>query len=208
MEPPRAWPVPMAVDRLKRRLSAGLGTRRSRVARVRPGTPPGTLVAAGAPTPARISVLAYNREGATERPDAGVDDALPAAAPGGGCFGVVREGIRQGRGRVREVGADYLAYLLIDSVVDAYFPVIEQFGERIQHLESAAIDDPSPIVLVQMQRLRHQLLTLRRALWPMREEIGILQSQESDLVAPETRLYPRDVYDHAVQALEIVVSLR
>ena len=73
----------MAVDRLKRRLSAGLGTRRSRVARVRPGAPPGTLVAAGAPTPARISVLAYNREGATERPDVGVDDALAAVVPGG-----------------------------------------------------------------------------------------------------------------------------
>src|SRR6266478_5815822 len=261
----------MAVDRLKRRLSAGLGTRRSRVARVRPGAPPGTLVAAGAPTPAHISVLAYNREGATERPDVGVDDALAAVAPGGvtwinvdglgdpgvlarlverydkhmfvvlrtmrladgevadeqvslffgagwlitvqerpdgDCFGLVREAIRQGRGRVREAGADYLAYLLIDSVVDAYFPVIEQFGERIQHLESAAIDDPNPIVLVQMQRLRHQLLTLRRAVWPMREEIGILQREESDLVAPETRIFLRDVYDHAVQALEIVESLR
>jgi len=128
--------------------------------------------------------------------------------PDGDCFGVVREAIRQGRGRVREAGADYLAYLLIDSVVDAYFPVIEQFGERIQHLESAAIDDPSPIVLVQMQHLRHQLLTLRRAVWPMREEIGILQREESDLVAPETRIFLRDVYDHAVQALEIVESLR
>src|SRR2546421_9004960 len=83
MEPPGAWPVPMAVDRLKRRLSAGLGTRRSRVARVRPGTPPGTLIAAGVPTPARISVLAYNREGATERRDVTVDDALVLTAPGG-----------------------------------------------------------------------------------------------------------------------------
>src|SRR6266446_1979920 len=282
MEPPGAWPVPMAVDRLKRRLSAGLGTRRSRMARVRPGAPPGTLVAAGAPTPARISVLAYNREGATERPDVGVDDALAAGAPGGvtwinvdglGDPGLLaRLGERFGLhplaledvlnvpqrpkverydkhmfvvlrtmrladgevadeqvslffgagwlitvqerpdgdcfGLVREAGADYLAYLLIDSVVDAYFPVIGQFGERIQHLESAAIDDPSPIVLVQMQRLRHQLLTLRRAVWPMREEIGILQREESDLVAPETRIFLRDVYDHAVQALEIVESLR
>src|SRR5438067_1242728 len=97
--------------------------------------------------------------------------------PDGDCFGFVREAIRQGRGRVREAGTDYLAYLIIDSVVDAYFPVIEQFGERIQHLESAAIDDPNPIVLVQMQRLRHQLLTLRRAVWPMRGEIGILQPE-------------------------------
>src|SRR5438128_12257136 len=73
----------MADERLKRRLSAGLGTRRQRVARVRPGTPPGTLVAAGPPMPAHVSVLAYNRESATERRDVGVDDALAAVSPGG-----------------------------------------------------------------------------------------------------------------------------
>jgi magnesium transporter len=279
--------------RLKRRLSAGLGTRRHRVTRVKPGTPPGTLIVAGTPTPARVSVLAYNRDGATERHDITVDGALAVTAPGGvtwinvdglgdtqtllrlgerfglhplaledvlnvgqrpkverydkhifvvmrtmrivageiieeqvslffgagwlitvqerpdgDCFGAVREAIRQDRGRVREAGADYLAYLLIDSVVDAYFPVIEQFGERIQHLETAAIDDPSPMVLVQMQRVRHQLLTLRRAVWPMREEVLVLQREESELVTAETRLFLRDVYDHAVQALEIVESLR
>jgi magnesium transporter len=279
--------------RLTRRLSAGLGRRRHRAARVTPGTPPGTLIVAGVPTPARISVLAYNREGATERRDVTVDDALAVSTPGGvtwinvdglgdaetltrlgerfglhplaledvlnvgqrpkverydkhlfvvthtmriaagevieeqvslffgagwlitvqerpdgDCFGAVREAIRQGRGRVRDAGADYLAYLLVDSVVDAYFPVIEQFGERLQHLESAAIDDPSPIVLVQMQRMRHQLLTLRRAVWPMREEVTVLQRDESQLVTAETRLFLRDVYDHAVQALEIVESLR
>src|SRR5882762_3854778 len=244
MEPPGAWPVPMAVDRLKRRLSAGLGTRRSRVARVRPGTPPGTLVAAG--VLARLGerfglhplaledVLNVPQRPKVERFDKHMFVVLRTMRladgevaeeqvslffgagwlitvqerPDGDCFGVVREAIRQGRGRVREAGADYLAYLLIDSVVDAYFPVIEQFGERLQHLESAAIDDPNPIVLVQMQRLRHQLLTLRRAVWPTREEIGILQREESDLVAPETRIFLRDVYDHAVQALEIVESLR
>ena len=279
--------------RLKRRLSAGLGTRRHRGARVKPGTPPGTLIVTGVPAPARISVLAYNREGATERRDVTVDDALALTAPGGvtwinvdglgdtqtltrlgerfglhplaledvldvgqrpkverydkylfivmrtmrlvdgdvveeqvstffgpgwlitvqerpdgDCFGPVREAIRQGRGRVREAGADYLAYVLLDSVVDAYFPVIEHFGERLQALESAAIDDPTPIVLVQLQRLRHQLLALRRAVWPMREEVGILQREESELVTAETRLFLRDVYDHAVQGLEIVESLR
>jgi magnesium transporter len=279
--------------RPRRRLSAGLGMRRQRVARLKPGTPPGTLLVAGTPTPARISVLAYNREGATERRDVSVDDAVAAVAPGGvlwinidglgdtdtltrlgerfglhqlaledvlnvgqrpkverydkhmfvvmhtmriaegevaeeqvsvffgtgwlitfqerpdgDCFGAVRDAIRQGRGRVRDAGADYLAYLLMDSVVDAYFPVIEQFGERIQHLESAAIDDPNEVVLVQMQRVRHQLLTLRRAVWPMREEVVVLQRDESQLITAETRLFLRDVYDHAVQALEIVESLR
>src|SRR5438445_12226233 len=73
----------MADGRLKRRLSAGLGTRRHRVARVRPGTQLGTLVAAGTPAPARVSVIAYNREGATERRDVTIDDGLAALAPGG-----------------------------------------------------------------------------------------------------------------------------
>jgi magnesium transporter len=86
--------------------------------------------------------------------------------------------------------------------------VIEQLGERMQNLETAAIDDPRDIVLVQMQRLRHQLLALRRAVWPMREEVGILLREESELVTAETRIFLRDVYDHAVQALEIVESLR
>src|SRR6267143_1333388 len=195
MEPPGAWPVPMAVDRLKRRLSAGLGTRRSRVARVRPGTPPGTLVAVapggvtwinvdglGDPgvlarlgerfglhplaledvfnVPQRPKVERFDKHmfivlrtirlAAGEVAEEQVSLFFGAGwlitvqeRPDGDCFGVVREAIRQGRGRVREAGADYLAYLLIDSVVDAYFPVIEQFGERIQHLESAAIDDPN-----------------------------------------------------------------
>jgi magnesium transporter len=279
--------------RLKRRLSAGLGTRRTRVRRAQPGLPPGTLVAAAAPAPPRLTVISWSRTGATEDRVAGVDEALAKVVPGnvtwinvdglgdtkvlarlgehfglhplaledvlnvgqrpkierydkhlfvvmrtmriaegeiveeqvslflgagwlvtiqerpdGDCFGPVRDAIRQGRGRVRDAGADYAAYLMIDAVVDAYFPVIEQLGERMQNLESAAIDDPSSLVLVQMQRLRHQLLTLRRTVWPMREEVGILAREESDLVTPETRIFLRDVYDHAVQALEIVESLR
>jgi magnesium transporter len=127
---------------------------------------------------------------------------------GGDCFGSVRAAIRQGRGRVRESGADYLAYLLLDSVVDAYFPVIETIAERMHDLESEAIESSANETLVHIQRVRRQLLSLRRAVWPMREEIGILQREESPLLAPETHIFLRDAYDHAIQALEIVESLR
>jgi magnesium transporter len=127
---------------------------------------------------------------------------------GGDAFGSVRDAIRQGRGRVREAGADYLAYLLIDAVVDAYFPVIEAMSERMQTLEARAVEEASSDVLVDILAVRHQLLTLRRAVWPMREEIGILQRDESPLVTAETRTFLRDVHDHAIQALEIVESLR
>jgi magnesium transporter len=127
---------------------------------------------------------------------------------GGDCFGSVRAAIRQGRGRVREAGADYLAYLLLDSVVDAYFPVIETIAERMHDLETEAIESSRNETLVHIQRVRRELLSLRRAVWPMREEIGILQREESPLIAPETHIFLRDAYDHAIQALEIVESLR
>jgi magnesium transporter len=126
----------------------------------------------------------------------------------GDCFGPVRDAIRAGRGKAREAGADYVGYLLLDAVVDAYFPVIEHFGELMHALESAAVEDRGASVLVEMQRARHELLALRRAVWPMREEVAILLRDESALITAETRVFLRDVYDHAVQALEIVESLR
>ena len=280
------------VARRKRMLST-LGARRRRVTRVRPGTPPGTLVASDTPAPSRVSVLTWTRTTASYEEVPSVDAALAKIAPGtitwinvdglgdvetlarlgerfglhplaledvlnvpqrpkverydkhmfvvmrtmrlaegamleeqvslffgadwlvtvqersdGDCFGAVRDAIRAGRGRARESAADYVAYLLLDAVVDAYFPVIEHFGERMQALETAALADPSEEVLVDMQRMRHELLALRRAVWPMREEIGILLREESTFIGAETRVFLRDVYDHTVQALEIVESLR
>ncbi|HUF94204.1 MAG TPA: magnesium/cobalt transporter CorA [Candidatus Limnocylindria bacterium] len=127
---------------------------------------------------------------------------------GGDCFTGVREAVRKGRGRVREAGADYLGYLLLDGVVDAYFPVIEELSDRMEHVESEALADPSADVLIRLQRLRHDLLAMRRAVWPMREEMAILQREETPVFTPETRVFLRDVYDHTVQALEIVESLR
>jgi magnesium transporter len=127
----------------------------------------------------------------------------------GDSFGPVREAIRQGRGRVREAGADYLAYLLIDAVMDAYFPVVDTLAERMHELEEEALQ-PSPAsdTLLRLTQLRHDLIGVRRAVWPMREEIAVLQREESALITAETRVFLRDVYDHAIQALEIVESLR
>jgi magnesium transporter len=127
----------------------------------------------------------------------------------GDCFGPVREAIRQGRGRVREGGADYLVYLLVDSVVDAYFPVIDTLAERMHLLEEEALGSASAgTTLLGLTRLRHDLIAVRRAVWPMREVATVLQREDSPLISAETRVFLRDVYDHAVQALEIVESLR
>jgi magnesium transporter len=127
----------------------------------------------------------------------------------GDSFEAVREGIRQGRGRVRECGADYLAYLLVDAVVDAYFPVVDALAERMHALEEEALlPRAAEDTLLRLTHLRHDLLGVRRAVWPMREEIAVLQREESALITAETRVFLRDVYDHTIQALEIVESLR
>ena len=126
----------------------------------------------------------------------------------GDSFGPLREAIRQGRGRVREMGADYLAYLIVDAVVDAYFPVLDELGDRLHALEAEALTSTSDDTLVRLQWLRHDLVFVRRAVWPMREEAAALLRDESSLVSAETRVFLRDVYDHAVQAMELVETLR
>ena len=127
----------------------------------------------------------------------------------GDSFNAVRSALRHGRGRSREAGADYLAYLLVDAVVDAFFPVIEAISERMSQLEQNAVSvGAGTDCLIEIQQARHDLLTLRRAVWPVREEIGALVRDESGLVSAETRVFLRDAYDHAVQALELVESLR
>jgi magnesium transporter len=128
--------------------------------------------------------------------------------PDGDVFDPAREAIRQGRGHVREAGADYLAYLLIDAVVDGYFPPLETVSEAIETLQDEALVRPHPGTLWQIQRLRRDVLTLRRAVWPIREEIGVLQRDDTGLVSRETRVFLRDAYDHAVQALDMVESFR
>jgi magnesium transporter len=127
--------------------------------------------------------------------------------PGGDVFDPVRDAIRQSRGRVREAGADYLAYLLLDAVVDGLFPVLEAVSDRVETLEAETLE-ASPRALLALQHTRHTALTLRRAIWPTREAIGVLQREENPLIAGETRTFLRDSHDHAVQALELVEALR
>jgi magnesium transporter len=127
--------------------------------------------------------------------------------PGGDVFGPVRDAIRQARGRVREAGADYLAYLLLDAVVDGYFPVLEAVSDRVEALEAETLA-PSPPTLQALQHTRHTVLALRRAIWPTREAIGVLQREESPLISAETRVFLRDSHDHSVQALELVEAFR
>ena len=120
----------------------------------------------------------------------------------------VRERVASGKGRIRRLGADYLGYAIIDALVDNYFPVLERCGDRLEHLETQLLENPSPVVLSHLHELKKDLLQLRRTAWPQREVLNSLARSETTLIGAETRLFVRDGYDHAVQILDIVESYR
>lgn len=125
----------------------------------------------------------------------------------GDAFGQVRERIRSGKGKIRAMGSDYLAYGLIDSVVDGYFGVLERLGERIEDMEEEVVSSPSPETVRKIHRLKRETIVLRRALWPLREVVAALE-RESHLISESVTLYLRDVYDHTVQAIDTVETYR
>ncbi len=120
----------------------------------------------------------------------------------------LRERIRSGKGRLRASGADYLAYAIMDSVVDHYFLVLEHIGEQIETLEARVLERPDKELVGQIHQVRRDLISLRRATWPLREEIGVLLRQEHPLIDRETLPYLRDLYDHTIRVIETVESHR
>lgn len=126
----------------------------------------------------------------------------------GDCLDPVRKRIQSGRGRVRSAGPDYLAYALLDAVVDSYFPLLEAFGDRLEELEALVIGGRSRETPERLLRARSDLLTFRRAVWPLREALSTLYRDETDLILEETRVYLRDCYDHVVQVLDVVEAYR
>ncbi|MBK7642098.1 MAG: magnesium/cobalt transporter CorA [Planctomycetes bacterium] len=105
-------------------------------------------------------------------------------------------------------GADYLAYALIDAVVDGYFPVLEDLGERVEKLEEEALHRPVPLTLHGIHAMKGDLLLVRRAVWPMREAVHGLVRQERALITADTRLHLNDCYDHTVQVMDLAENYR
>lgn len=120
----------------------------------------------------------------------------------------VRERLRAGKGRIRGRGADYLAYAIIDAVVDSYFGVLEAVGDQVEALEEEAIEEPAPETMRQIHELRREMIIIRKSVWPVRDLMASLLRMESALVQEETRVFLRDVYDHAVQVIDTVENLR
>lgn len=124
------------------------------------------------------------------------------------CFGAVRDRIRTNKGIIRKQGADYLAYTLLDAIIDGFFPVLEEYGERIDELEDEVVVNPTRTTLEKIYKIRRELLTLRRAIWPQRDAINALIRDGSNLISSDVRIYLRDCYDHAVQVMDIVETYR
>jgi magnesium transporter len=123
-------------------------------------------------------------------------------------FKPVRDRLRGGKGRLRQSGADYLLYALVDAIVDQYFAVLEALGEKVEALQDLVVSDPKPETLQQIHALKRQLLFLRRAVWPLREAMNGLSRSECPLLQEPTKVFFRDVYDHVVQIVDTIETLR
>ncbi|MCH8497026.1 MAG: magnesium/cobalt transporter CorA [Marinobacter sp.] len=122
-------------------------------------------------------------------------------------FDQIETRLRAGK-RMRFLQSDYLAYALVDAVVDNYFVVLEQLGEQIESLEEELIAHPTPATLARIHHFKREMLLLRKSIWPLREVISRLARDENDLVRRETQVFLRDVYDHTIHVLDIVDTLR
>lgn len=123
-------------------------------------------------------------------------------------FSALKKRIRNGLGRIRKMGADYLLYALLDSIVDNYFVVLENLGEKIEFLEEGLVTNPAPAILKSIQNLKTGMIFLFKSIWPLREVISGLERGDSPLVKESTGIYFRDVYDHIIQAIDTVETYR
>ncbi len=120
----------------------------------------------------------------------------------------VRNRIRQRKGRIARMGPDYLAYALIDIIIDNYYSILEKIGDRIESMEEDLLGNPSIDTLHSIQRSKRDMIYLRKSIWPLREAINGLERCESKLISKQTRIFLRDVYDHTIQVIDTVESLR
>ena len=116
--------------------------------------------------------------------------------------------ITQRVGQIRERGADYLAYALLDALVDSYFPVLERYGESLDSIEDRVIAKPGLDTLSDVHVVKRDLLSIRRAIWPLREALNSLIRDASPFIEPDTFVYLRDCYDHTIQVIDIAENFR
>ena len=123
-------------------------------------------------------------------------------------FDPIKKRIRNEKSIIRKMGADYLAYALVDAIVDNYFVILETFGEDIEDIQEKLLADPTTETLEAIQTLKREMITLRKSVWPLREVVNNLERGESPLIKKGTLVYLRDVYDHTIQVMDTVETFR
>ncbi|MFA6217757.1 MAG: magnesium/cobalt transporter CorA [Candidatus Omnitrophota bacterium] len=126
----------------------------------------------------------------------------------GDVFDGIRQRIRTNKGRIRKMGVDYLAYSLLDAIVDSYFFILEKVGEKVEVLEEAVVDKPDPEVLQTINKLKRTLIFLRKSVWPLREVVHGLTQSGSSLLSANALVYYRDIYDHVIQVVDTIEAFR
>lgn len=126
----------------------------------------------------------------------------------GDVFDSIRNRVQGPTGQLRSLGADYLMYSLMDAIVDQYFVILEQLGERIETAEASIVTDPSREALEEIQRLKHELMFVRKSIWSLREVVAQLERGDSRLLKRSTLAYFRDLYDHTITTIETLESYR
>lgn len=124
------------------------------------------------------------------------------------CLESIRERIRDGRKKIRGSGSDYLGCMVLDTVVDGYFPVLEAFGERLEALEEQVFEGARGEVLGHLYRMKRDLTGFRRATWPLREALNTLLREEESPLTDLAKLHLRDALDHVMQVVEVSESYR
>lgn len=126
----------------------------------------------------------------------------------GDTFDPVRDRLRFSKGRIRKQGPDYLAYAIMDSIVDNYFIMLEKIGEDVETLDDELLDKPTPKTLEDIHRMKKEVIFLRKFVWPLREVVSNLQREESPFVKESTSIFLKDVYDHIIQVMDTIESYR
>ncbi|MGZ3900199.1 MAG: magnesium/cobalt transporter CorA [Bacteroidia bacterium] len=127
---------------------------------------------------------------------------------GGDAFDIIRNRLRQNKGRVRKLKADYLFYALMDAVVDWYFIAIEKIGDKLEVIEEEIVRDPTRESLVQLYNLKREVIYLRKQVWPLRDMISALIRTENELITDNTQIFLRDLQDHAARIIDTVETYR
>ncbi|MBD3310176.1 magnesium/cobalt transporter CorA [Candidatus Woesearchaeota archaeon] len=126
----------------------------------------------------------------------------------GDVFDPIRNRLSQGKGKIRRMGTDYLAYSLIDAIVDHYFTILEHLGEKIENMEDTVLKEPHPELLDRIHKMKRDMVYLRKSVWPLREVLSKLQRRDSPLIKKSTEIYLGDLYDHTIQVIDQIEAYR